>query len=144
LDIVLRYRVRMKVRRVTAALLAVPGLAFGAYGVAPTAAASTTASPTGTLKLCLVEDKTGLPAAYYAITGRNRPVEVKAGTCRGLSAISVGDVQVYQVPEAGQNPSSITVGPASRQDGPADLSNGTVTVDIAPGATTTVTYTNQT
>jgi hypothetical protein len=134
----------MKVRRAIAGLFAMPGLAFNTHGFAATVAASPTASSTGTLTLCAVEDKTGVPAAYYAITGRKQPVEVKANTCRSLSGIAVGDMQIYQEPEAGQNPSSITVSPASRQDGPADLSNGTVTVDIARGATTTVTYTNQT
>lgn len=134
----------MTVRWAIAVLLAMPGLAFSTHAFAATVAASTTSSSTGTLKLCVVEDKTGVPAAYYAITGRKKPVEVKADTCRSLSAIAVGDVQIYQEPEAGQNPSSITVSPASRQDGPADLSNGTVAVDIARGATTTVTYINQT
>ncbi len=134
----------MKFRLVIAAFVALPGLALAAHASATTVASSNTASSTGTLKLCAVEDKTGVPAAYYAITGQRKPVEVKANTCRKLSAIAVGDVQIYQMPEAGQNPSSITVSPASRQDGPADLSNGTVSVDIARGATTTVTYTNQT
>lgn len=96
------------------------------------------------LRLCDVEDKTGAPAAYFAISARQEPVVVKADTCRSLSAIAPGDVQIFKLPAPGQLPLSITVTPATREDGQANLNNGTVTVDIAGSATTTVTYTNQT
>ena len=133
----------MRGRWAVAALLAIPGLAWGTHALAATVAGSPTATSTGTLTLCAVEEKTGVAVADYSVTGRKKPVEVKANTCRSLSVMAVGDVQIYQLPEAGQNPSSITVSPASRQDGRANVSKGTVAVDIAPGATTTVTYTNQ-
>ena len=130
-------------RLAMAALVVAPSLAFGQQALATTSGRSNTTGPTGTLKLCAVEDKTGVPAAYYSITGKTKPVEVKANTCRSFAGLAVGDVQVYQLPEAGQVPGSITVSPASRQDGAADLSNGTVTVDVAHNSTTTVTYINQ-
>ncbi len=144
LHTVLSYHLCMKIRWASASFGAMLSLASTAHASATALSSPTAATSTGTLKLCAVENKTAVPAAYYAITGLTKPVEVKANTCRRLSPIAVGDVQIYQEPEAGQNPSSITVSPASRQDGPADLSNGTVTVDIARGARTTVTYTNQT
>ena len=81
--------------------------------------------------------------ALLALPGLALPSHAVAATAAASTSVSSTGALNLCVVEDKTGVAAITVSPASRQDGRAHPGNGTVVVDVAPGATTAVTYTNQ-